>query len=47
MILRKASQADAETVMQYVAPVGEKTTYVDRALAAVMPFIDPSAARAA
>jgi len=47
MILRKASQADAETVMQYVAPVGEKTAYVDRALAAVLPFVDRSAAQAA
>jgi transcriptional regulator GlxA family with amidase domain len=47
MILRKASRADAEAVMQYVAPVGEKTTYVDRALAAVLPFVDVSAAQAA
>jgi len=47
MILRKASQADAETVMHYVAPVGEKTAFVDRALAAVLPFIDLSAAQAA
>jgi transcriptional regulator GlxA family with amidase domain len=47
MILRKASQADAETVMQYVAPVGEKTAFVDRAFAAVLPFVDLSAAQAA
>jgi transcriptional regulator GlxA family with amidase domain len=47
MILRKASQADAETVMQYVAPVGEKTAFVDRAFAAVLPFVDSSAAQAA
>jgi transcriptional regulator GlxA family with amidase domain len=47
MILRKASQADAETVMQYVAPIGEKTAFVDRAFAAVLPFVDLSAAQAA
>jgi transcriptional regulator GlxA family with amidase domain len=47
MILRNASQADAETAMQYVAPVGEKTAYVDRAIAAVMPFVGPKAAEAA
>jgi transcriptional regulator GlxA family with amidase domain len=47
MILRKASRADAEAVVHYVAPVGEKTTYVERALAAVLPFVDLSAAQAA
>jgi transcriptional regulator GlxA family with amidase domain len=47
MILRKASRADAEAVMHYVAPVGEKAAYVDRALAAVLPFVDPGAAQAA
>jgi transcriptional regulator GlxA family with amidase domain len=47
MILRKASRADAEAVVHYVAPVGEKTAFVDRALAAVLPFVDLSAAQAA
>ena len=47
MILRKASRADAEAVVHYVAPVGEKTAFVDRALAAVLPFVDLGAARAA
>ena len=47
MILRKASRADAEAVVHYVAPVGEKTAYVDRALAAVLPFVDLGAAQAA
>ncbi len=41
MIARGASIEDAREAMHYVAPVGEKTRYVDQALSAVMPFIEP------
>lgn len=47
MIARLATLRDAEQAMHYVAPVGEKETYVDRALAVVRPFLtskDPLAA---
>jgi transcriptional regulator GlxA family with amidase domain len=47
MILRKASRADAEAVMHYVAPVGEKSLYVERAIATVSPFLGDRAAHAA
>jgi putative intracellular protease/amidase len=39
MIARGASMRDAEQVLHYVAPVGEKALYIDRAVAAVAPFI--------
>lgn len=39
MIARGASLGDAAEAIHYVAPVGEKSTYVERALAAVSPFI--------
>jgi transcriptional regulator GlxA family with amidase domain len=39
MIARLGSLRDAEDVMHYVAPVGEKQAYLDNALAAVMPFL--------
>ncbi|MFC3229815.1 DJ-1/PfpI family protein [Marinibaculum pumilum] len=39
MIARGASMADAEAALHYVAPVGEKTAYVDRARAVVAPFL--------
>jgi transcriptional regulator GlxA family with amidase domain len=39
MICRGASRADAERALHYVAPVGEKEVYVERALAVVTPFI--------
>ena len=42
MIARGASLIDAEAAIHYVAPVGEKAAYVERALAAVTPFIDPA-----
>ncbi len=42
MIARLATIRDAEEAIHYVAPVGEKEAYVDRALAAVTPFL-PSA----
>jgi len=42
MIARGASVRDAEEAIHYVAPVGEKAIYVERALAAVCPFIGPA-----
>lgn len=41
-IARLATLADAEAAIHYVAPVGEKQTYVDQALAAVRPFLASS-----
>lgn len=39
MIVRGASIRDAEEAIHYVAPVGQKQDYVERALAAVMPSV--------
>jgi len=39
MIARGASVRDAEDAMHYVAPVGEKALYVDRAIAVISPFL--------
>jgi transcriptional regulator GlxA family with amidase domain len=39
MIARLATRRDAEEAMHYVAPVGEKQAYVERALATVAPFL--------
>lgn len=39
IITRGASLADAREALHYIAPVGEKDAYVDRALSAVMPFV--------
>ncbi|WP_421730930.1 DJ-1/PfpI family protein [Brevundimonas sp.] len=39
MIARRASPQDAEEAIRYVAPVGEKAEYVERAMAAVNPFL--------
>ena len=36
---RLAGPAEAEDALHYVAPVGEKADYVDRAMAAVRPFL--------
>ena len=47
IIARGASLADAEAVMHYVAPVGEKSLYVERAIATVSPFLGDRAAQAA
>lgn len=47
MIARLASLGDAEAAIHYVAPVGEKQAYVDRALATIAPFLpaaNPAAA---
>lgn len=44
---RGASMRDAEEAMHYVAPVGEKALYVDRAVTVVAPFITQETAAAA
>jgi transcriptional regulator GlxA family with amidase domain len=46
-IARLASLGDAEAAIHYVAPVGEKESYVARALAAISPFLPASAHAAA
>lgn len=46
IIARAGSVADAEAALHYVAPVGEKAAYVDRAMAAIRPFL-PAPAEAA
>jgi len=43
MIARLGSLRDAEEAIHYVAPVGEKATYVTRALDVVRPFVEDSA----
>jgi len=47
MIARGASVRDAEEAMHYVAPVGEKALYVERAMKVVAPFMSRQAAVAA
>jgi len=47
MIARLASVRDAEEALHYVAPVGEKELYVQRALAVVTPFRKPTSTLAA
>lgn len=39
IIARGASRRDAEEAIHYVAPVGEKALYVDRALSVIAPYI--------
>jgi len=39
VLLRGGSREDAEYAMQYVAPVGEKSDYCERALANVEPYL--------
>jgi transcriptional regulator GlxA family with amidase domain len=41
MIARLGTIDDARNAMHYVAPVGEKDAYVERAVAAVKPFLQP------
>lgn len=47
MIARGASLADAAEAIHYVAPVGEKQLYVERALGVVGPFVAGVVSRAA
>lgn len=44
VLLRAGSRADAEYAMQYVAPVGEKSDYAERALANVEQYISATEA---
>lgn len=44
MIARLGTMKDAEEAIHYVAPVGEKTDYVARALDVVAPFVAPAQA---
>ncbi len=46
IIARLAGPREAEAALHYVAPVGEKTVYVDRAMAAVRPFLPVEAVAA-
>lgn len=46
LIARGASLRDAEEAMHYVAPVGEKAAYVERALGIVTPFLERAPASA-
>lgn len=46
LIARGASLRDAEEAMHYVAPVGEKEAYVERALGVVTPFLERAPASA-
>ena len=39
MIARAASLEDMQAAIHYVAPVGEKATYVERATSVILPFI--------
>lgn len=43
MIARGAGLREAEEAIHYVAPVGEKAAYVERALDVVRPFVEPAA----
>lgn len=47
VIMMKASQADAEAAIRYVAPVAEKEEYVERAISAVKRFVTVAATVAA
>lgn len=47
VIARGASMRDAEEAIHYVAPVGEKALYVDRAMRVVAPFLARESAIAA
>lgn len=39
-IARLGSMADAEAAIHYVAPVGEKEAYIEKAFAAIGPYVD-------
>src|SRR3546814_21166853 len=44
IIARRAGPRAAEEALHYVAPVGEKALYVERAMDAVRPFLTPGPA---
>lgn len=39
ILMRAASRADAEAALHYVAPVGQKSEYVQRAIDCVEPYL--------
>lgn len=41
ILLRGASREDAEAALHYVAPVGQKSEYIERALESVLPYCTP------
>lgn len=47
LIARLASLEDAQSAIHYVAPVGQKQDYVDRAMAAITPFLSTAKPAAA
>lgn len=47
MLMRGGSLADAEAAIHYVAPVGQKGDYVDRAIGVISPFARPTIAAGA
>jgi len=47
IIARLGTVRDAEEAIHYVAPVGEKAVYVERALGVVLPFVNPVEAQVA
>ncbi|MGV8955534.1 MAG: DJ-1/PfpI family protein [Cypionkella sp.] len=47
VIARLATLGDAQEAIHYVAPVGEKAVYIERALSAITPFLASPGARAA
>jgi transcriptional regulator GlxA family with amidase domain len=46
MIARLAGVEEARSAMHYVAPVGEKDDYVERAMRNIMPYLEPASATA-
>lgn len=42
VIARRASPHDAAEALKYVAPVGEKTFFIEHALGVVAPFVEPA-----
>jgi transcriptional regulator GlxA family with amidase domain len=47
VIARRASMRDAADVLHYVAPVGQKAAYVERALSVIGPFVEHEPQKAA
>ncbi len=43
MLLRAGSEEDARSILHYVAPVGQKEEYVERALGSVQPYLSSPA----
>lgn len=47
VLMRGASRKDAESAIHYVAPVGQKDEYVDRAIGAILDYVPNEAASTA